>query len=455
MVRARISHKLLALGLGSVLGTAAVLFAVGAWQSDAFADRTATQVAKLTTDDLNRTSAEMDQLVTSVGDEVQAGVNRQMTTANAALESAGGAGQQRRTTTWTAINQVSQAKSTVTLPRFSVGGKWLGQNTDMDVRTPFIDDTAALTGLTVTVFQRMNDNGDLLRVATNVKSATGSRAIGTYIPAANADGTANAVAAAIKSGKGYRGVAQVVGTWFITAYDPIKDADGTVIGSLFVGMPQTTGLANLTDAITASEVRENGSVTVYSTNSADKGRIIASSIPNPPADTQLTATDARGTKYVEQIVTEATKLTGDATFRATYQLPGAAGAPAGATTTTVSFYKPYSWAIAVNGYDADTAGAADAVRDGRRDMLIAFLIAAVLLAIAGGAFAAWQARRIASRLGRLTATLTRLAQRDLTVRSTESGHDEIGRAGTALNTAVTELREVIVEVTGASHEVST
>ncbi|AGL15283.1 methyl-accepting chemotaxis protein [Actinoplanes sp. N902-109] len=454
MARAQISHKLLALGLGSVLGTAAVLVGVGAWQSDAFADRTETQVAKLTNDDLNRTSTEIYQLVKSVGDEVQAGVNRQMTTADAALAAAGGAGRQRRTTTWTATNQVSQAKTTVKLPRFSVGGKWLGQNTDLDVTTPFVDSTAALTGLTVTVFQRMNDNGDLLRVGTNVKSATGTRAIGTYIPAANADGSPNAVAAAIKSGKGFRGVAQVVGTWFITAYDPIKDADGTVIGALFVGLPQATALANLTDAIAASEVRDNGSVVVYSTNAADKGRIIASSLPNPPTDAQLDATDARGTKYVEQIVTEAAKLSDNSTFRATYQLPGASGAPAGDTTTTVSYYKPYSWAIAVNGYDADTSGAADAVRDGRRDMLIAFLIAAVLLAIAGGALAAWQARRIASRLGRLTAALTRLARRDLTVRSTESGHDEIGRAGTALNTAVSELREVMVEVTGASHEVS-
>ena len=108
----------------------------------------------------------------------------------------------------------------------------------------------------------------------------------------------------------------------------------------------------------------------------------------------------------------------------------------------------------VGGYDADAAGAIKAVRDGRSAMLTAFLIAAVLLALACGIFAAWQARRISGRLGGLTAALTRLARRDLTVSVPPSGQDEIGRAGTALNTAVAELREVIVEVTGASGGVS-
>ncbi|GAA2464618.1 methyl-accepting chemotaxis protein [Winogradskya humida] len=454
MVRAQISHKLLALGLGSVISTAAVLVGVGAWQSGSFADRTDDQVQQLTTDDLNRTSDEVNRLVSSVGDEVQTGVSNSMNTANSLLKKAGGASLQDRTVKWATTNQVSQAKSTVTLPRMAVGGKWLGQNTSFGTSTTFVDDTADLTGRSVTVFQRMNDDGDLLRVATNVKGKTGNRVIGTYIPATGADGTPNAVAAAIKSGKSYRGVAQVVDTWFITAYDPIKDSSGTVIGALFVGVPQSTALANLTDAIAGSKIRENGSVAVYSTNSADKGRVIASSVDGAAGTTVLDATDAKGVKYVEQIVTEATKLTGDNTFRTTYQLPGATNGKAGNTITTASFYKPFSWAIAVNGYEADTTGASDAVRDGRRDMLVAFVIAALLMAVAGGLLAAGQARRISKRLGRLTDALARLAKRDLTVRSDESGTDEIGRAGTALNTAVSELREVMIEVTGASHEVS-
>jgi len=452
--RPQISHKLLALGLGGVVSTAAVLLGVGAWQSDSFADSTSHQVTHLNAEDLDQSTAGITRLVDSVGDEVQNGVNGDMRAAAGLLAQRGGVRLQDRTVTWTAVNQLTQAKRSVTLPRVSVDGKWLGQNADMKKSTSFVDDVRSLTGSRVTVFQRMNEAGDLLRVATNVPNKTGGRAIGTYIPALTTDGSPNAVAAAIKAGKAYRGVALVVDTWNITAYDPIKDSSGRVIGALFVGVPQADALQSLTDAISASSVRENGWVTVYSTAKADAGRIIASSVDGAAGRTDLAATDANGTKYVEQIVAQAPQLTDGKTWRTTYQLPGAAGEPAGATTTTVAYYAPYSWAIAVGGYDADTAGAINAVRDGRQDMLTAFLLAALLLAVAGGLFAVWQARRISGRLGVLTGALSRLAGRDLTVSVPPSGADEIGRAGTALNSAVAELRGVIVEVTGASHEVA-
>ena len=450
----QISHKLLALGLGGVVGTAAVLVGVGAWQSGAFADQTSAQVAQLNSKDLDQTTAGVTRLVSSVGSEVQAGVAGNMQTAYGLLTQRGGLQQQERTATWTAINQLTQAKSTVTLPRLAVDGQWLGQNANMKTATPFVDDVKSLIGGTVTVFQRMDDAGNLIRTATNVPNKTGNRAIGTYIPALTADGTPNAVAASIKAGKPYRGVALVVDTWYVTAYDPIKDSAGKVIGALYVGVPQATALKSLTDAIAATPVRENGWVSVYSTGKTDTGRVIASSLDGAAGSTDLTVTDAAGTKYVEEIVAQAPQLTDGATWRTTYQLPGAAGAATGATTTTVAYYAPYAWAIAVGGYDADAAGAAEAVREGRKSMLTAFLIAAVLLALACGVIAAWQARRISGRLGVLTAALTRLAGRDLTVSVPPSSQDEIGRAGTALNTAVTELRGVIVEVTGASSGVS-
>jgi hypothetical protein len=45
-----------------------------------------------------------------------------------------------------------------------------------------------LAGGTATVFQRMNERGDMLRVATNIGDAGGRRAIGTYIAATEPDG---------------------------------------------------------------------------------------------------------------------------------------------------------------------------------------------------------------------------------------------------------------------------
>jgi len=75
----------------------------------------------------------------------------------------------------------------------------------------------------VTIFQ--ND----LRVSTNVTDEQGRRAIGTRVSQEVYD-------AVIGQGKSWVGPALVVNHWYITAYEPIKDISGRIIGMLFVGM---------------------------------------------------------------------------------------------------------------------------------------------------------------------------------------------------------------------------
>ncbi|SDT65807.1 methyl-accepting chemotaxis protein [Actinoplanes derwentensis] len=449
----RISHKLLLLGLGSVLITAVVLVAVGAWQSSRFADSTEKEVLRQNQAALGQSASDVSALVKTVGDEVQEGVDKSMSSASAFLSQSGGMRTASGRVSWTATNQVTQEATKVTLPRIEIGGDWLGQNTDLKKATTFVDDAKELSGADVTVFQRMNTAGDLLRVGTTVKSAKGTRAIGTYIPA-SADGKANAVAAAILAGKTYRGVAVVVGTPYITVYEPIKNSSGAVIGALFVGVPQADALSTLTTAISETKIQTNGWVAVFSTATADRGRIVASNLADLVGQTALDATDADGTRYVEEIVTKAPELTDGSTWQSKYQLAGAAGAPAGDTTTSVAFYAPYQWAVTVGGYDADAATAVTVVRDGRSTMLQWFMIAGLLLAVAGAALAYLQASRISRRMAGLTGALQRLANHDLTVRVDDKGSDEIGEAGIALNTAVAELRSVMQEVTTASDEVA-
>ncbi|MDD3375439.1 MAG: cache domain-containing protein [Candidatus Omnitrophica bacterium] len=76
---------------------------------------------------------------------------------------------------------------------------------------------------TVTIFQ-----GDV-RVATNVLDNEGQRAIGTRV----SDEVYRQV---ITDGKKWFDKAFVVTDWYITAYEPIKDIEGDIIGILYVGI---------------------------------------------------------------------------------------------------------------------------------------------------------------------------------------------------------------------------
>jgi len=74
----------------------------------------------------------------------------------------------------------------------------------------------------VTIFQ--ND----LRISTNVKTASGERAIGTRVSAEVHD-------AVLGRGVPWLGRAFVVRDWYLSGYEPIRNLDGKIIGILYAG----------------------------------------------------------------------------------------------------------------------------------------------------------------------------------------------------------------------------
>ena len=76
---------------------------------------------------------------------------------------------------------------------------------------------------TVTIFMRD------VRVATNVLGPDRRRAVGTEV----SDEVAEKV---LNQGEVWHGPAKVVDTWYISAYEPVRDPDGAAIGMLYVGL---------------------------------------------------------------------------------------------------------------------------------------------------------------------------------------------------------------------------
>ncbi len=90
--------------------------------------------------------------------------------------------------------------------------------------TEIVDEIGENTGDTVTIFQ-----GDT-RVTTNVMK-DGQRAVGTQVSQAVAD-------VVIAKGEHFLGEADVQGNIYQAAYMPLKDAQGEIVGILYVGAPQ-------------------------------------------------------------------------------------------------------------------------------------------------------------------------------------------------------------------------
>ncbi len=123
-----------------------------------------------------------------------------------------------------AVDQITREMHLVKVPTWQLGNKFLHSDVSL------VDQIKVQSVETVTIFQKI-DKG-YLRISTNVRTADGNRAIGTYIP------SSSEVIQTIEQGQDYRGRANVNGQWYRTVYRPIK-INGDVKGILYVGTPES------------------------------------------------------------------------------------------------------------------------------------------------------------------------------------------------------------------------
>ncbi len=98
-------------------------------------------------------------------------------------------------------------------------------------RHELVDKISQDLGVVATIFQR--ERGDFTRISTSIRTDNGQRAVNTQL------GTKSSAYEPIMEGDTYIGSAQILGEPYATAYDPIIDSKGEVIGILFLGIAQS------------------------------------------------------------------------------------------------------------------------------------------------------------------------------------------------------------------------
>ncbi|MEE4362784.1 MAG: Cache 3/Cache 2 fusion domain-containing protein [Desulfotignum sp.] len=126
-----------------------------------------------------------------------------------------------RMTETTMVHQITGETSTRKIPKLQAGLLYLNDDNTI------VDQIMEITDATATIFQLVDDK--LLRISTNVRKSDGERAIGTYIP------PTSPVYQTIMNGHVYRGKAFVVNDWYLTAYKPLQNSEGQIIGAAYVG----------------------------------------------------------------------------------------------------------------------------------------------------------------------------------------------------------------------------
>ena len=443
-MRLRLRSKLLIFGFLMAALPLAVYVSVGQYYNRQIQKTATSESMKLAKADLNHTLEVVYSMCTAQNGLAQQMVNNSLGLARRVMEKIGEVGFDDKKVKWQAVNQYTKETTELELPRMTVGGQWLGQNRGFAKTSLMVDEVMDLSRQTCTIFQRMNQDGDMLRVATNVRKLDGNRAIGTYIPAVNPDGGSNPVVASVLDGKTFRGRAFVVNAWYITAYEPIFDSRKNVVGVLYVGVKQDEVSQSLLAEIARADVGKTGYMTVMDS----KGRMQVLNHQIMEGQDFLEITDSNGKPIFKEMAEKALKLEeGDVGgFEYSWKNPGEKTARK--KLVIFHYFKPWDWIIGATAYEEEFLTSSKLIKatSDRSTFvlgLLAFCIVAAALVII------WFASGFIQKpIAKTVAALHDIAEGDgdLTSRIEVQSRDEVGDLARNFNIFVEKLQKVMGRV---------
>ncbi len=434
------------LGGGSVLTTALVMVALAVWQSGQYNILAQREVDALIAADLDHITQGVCNLARTENDAVQKRVDYNLNVAADELDQAGDVNFSRENVAWNMTNQASGKSATVLLPKMLAGGLWLGNNSDPDIETPVVDKVVKLVGGSATIFQRVNKNGDMLCVATTIKSVRGKRAVGSFIPAVHPNGAPDPVISAVLRGETYHGRAFVVNDWYLTAYQPINDISGDLVGMLYVGIQQKNVESLLRKAILETGVGKSGYVYVVSGKGPLRGHYVFSQRGERDGEDVWNVSDGNGRKVSQEIIARATALQpGElVTERYLWQNPG--DPLPRWKIARLAYFEPWDWVIGTSVYEDELQTYRSILNGGRVRMMNVMIMAGFVITILFGLIGIFIAWTIARPVLQMKKAVDTIIQGDLEQVVDIRSQDEIGALANSFNIMTDRLKITMGEL---------
>lgn len=309
---------------------------------------------------------------------------------------------------FSAVDQFTNAAKNVEVEAWYLAGKRIQNNFE------WVDHTKSFNIQTATIFQRIADG--FLRVSTNVSTADGKRATGSYIP------NSSPVAQAVLGGKTYTGRAFVVDDWYLTGYSPIV-LNGRVEGMLYVGQREKD-LANLEALFKTKKFLESGFPMLIAKN----GDVIIH-----PFD--------KGKSYAELDFFNQMISSGEKFGKIDYEYEGE------------HKYLYYEYIDQIDSYVAGTVYQKDIYSQ----LSTLFILVVVVTALAIAAFITLNfffSKTITSGLKKGVDFANQLAKGDLTTQIELNQTDEVGELAQSLNQMVLKLRETLSGILSSSESIA-
>jgi methyl-accepting chemotaxis protein len=453
MRRLSLRSILLASGISLTLAPLLIVLAV-IWQQNkvtvAKAEEATNELAYADLNHLMQTSLSMCEVTSTVARER---LNTTLLLAASTAQRQGNfAVNPGKTVRWNAVNQATQKATVCDLPQLMLGSTWLGQNDDPAVASVVVDEVKKATGNTCTVFQRMNEQGDMLRVSTNVQRE-GKRAVGTYIPAVDANGQPTPVIKTVLAGGTFTGRAKVVDRWFLTSYEPIRDGGGSVIGMLYVGLPEEEATLGLRRALSQIKIGSSGYVFVLQATGDTRGHYVLSKGMASDGKDLWESKDANGMAFIQEMCNQAAKLPAGENGEIRYPWKNQGETEARLKIAKYSYFKEWDWVVGMSAYEDEFHSASNAIQAlAARNLTLALLITGIAAGVSTGV---WYviSRRLSRKINAVVQVLgTEGAQMKNASGEVAAGSQSIAQGTSEQAASLEETTSALTEMAGMTEK---
>jgi len=321
-------------------------------------------------------------------------------------ESGGGIQLSEELVEWNMVNQVTKSSRKQKLPKLTYQNKWLGNTNKFSDKTPIVDDIGQSFDMITTIFQKVDRNGALLRVCSTAKNESGDRAIGTYVPVKNSDGSTNALISAINKGKTYQGIANVAGKWYLTKYAPLYDVNGEIIGAFGAAIDQNQD-KYLREAIIDTVCGKTGYVYVIGASGTSKGKYIISAKGASDGKNIWEAKDPKtGKKVIQDMIKLATGIKPGEIARYRYYWKNPDDKEFRMKVASVTYFEEFDWVIGTGVYEDDFADSIEMVHSQFNHLITTIFIVAVVILVISVLCSIYFSNLISKPISRVIGTLS-------------------------------------------------
>lgn len=310
------------------------------------------------------------------------------------------------------------AVAAIKVPQLKTGDILLNMNFAL------VDKFSEKTGTVATIFVADGDN--FVRIDTSLKKENGERAIGTALD------KSNAAYAALNSGKSFIGMAKLFGKQYLTQYNPVTDAEGKVIGALFVGFDLTNMLQVLGDKIKNIKFGESGYAYILS---SAPNKTLGDLIIHPTLGSGvnwLTQKDIDGHEFVREMVEKK-----DGVLHYTWTNPDNKAAGNQENMAIYSSFPTWNWVLVGNAVMDEITRDAEQTRNRFIGFaLLSLLLFAILLFVLINEL-------VTKPLAKVEMVAWQISEGDLRMQLQQTGEDEIGRLTQAMNGICQKLSDVV------------